>query len=113
MMDIAWAQTGAPAGPPALVSFLPLILVFVVFYFLLIRPQQQKSKEHRIMLANLKKNDRVITSGGLHGKVTEMSDDVVTLEVAPNVRVRVSRPMISTVVTVQKADDKGKSKETK
>ena len=113
MIDVAWAQAGAPAGPPALVSFLPLILVFVVFYFLLIRPQQQKTKQHQAMLANLKKNDRVITSGGLHGKVTELGDDVVTIEVAANVRVRVSRPMISTVLTVQKVEDKGKSKENK
>ena len=72
--------------------------MFVVFYFLLIRPQQQKAKEHRKMLANLKKNDEVITSGGLYGRVMTLSDDVVTLEIAPNVRVRVSRPQIASVV---------------
>ncbi len=64
MIGTAWAQVGgAGGGPSPLVSFMPLILVFVVFYFLLIRPQQQKAKEHRSMLENLKKNDEVVTSG--------------------------------------------------
>ena len=91
MIDTAWAQTARPGAPPSLVSFAPLALIFVVFYFLLIRPQQQKAKEHRVMLANLKKNDEVITSGGIYGKVVALSDKVVTLEIAPNVRVKLSR----------------------
>jgi preprotein translocase subunit YajC len=73
-----------------------------VFYFLIIRPQQQKANEHTAMLANLKKNDEVITSGGLYGRVIQLSDDVVTLEIAPNVRVRVSRPQIASAVTIAK-----------
>jgi preprotein translocase subunit YajC len=112
MTDVAWAQVGGAGGAPSpLVSFAPLILVFVVFYFLLIRPQQQKAKEHRTMLANLKRNDEVITAGGLYGKVTALGDDVVTLEIAPNVRVRVSRPQISSVVSVSRGEDKDKGKE--
>ena len=111
MTDLAWAQFGGGGGPPALVSFLPLALVFVVFYFLLIRPQQQKAKEHRGMLANLKKNDDVITSGGLYGKIVALSDEVATLEIAPNVRVRVSRPQITTVLSAARADEKDKAKE--
>jgi len=107
MIGTAWAQAaGGAAGPPTLVSFLPLALVFVVFYFLLIRPQQQKAKEHRGMLANLKKNDEIITNGGLYGRVMAMADDVVTVEIAPNVKVRISRPQIATVVTAAKAPDK-------
>ncbi len=107
MIDIAWAQAdGGGAGPPTLVSFLPLALVFVVFYFLLIRPQQQKAKEHRVLLANLKKNDEIITSGGLYGRVLAMADDVVTVEIAPTVKVRVSRPQIASVVTAPKPGDK-------
>ena len=103
MIDVAFAQTGAaPGGPSALVSFAPLILVFVVFYFLLIRPQQKKAKEHRQMLGQLKKNDEVMTSGGIYGRVTALGDNVVTLEVAPNVRIRVHRPQISQVVTGEK-----------
>ena len=103
MIDVAFAQTAQlPGGPGALVSFAPLILVFVIFYFLLIRPQQKKAKEHQRMLGQLKKNDEVMTSGGIYGRVTTLGDNVVTLEVAPNVRIRVHRPQISQVVTGEK-----------
>jgi preprotein translocase subunit YajC len=103
MIDLAFAQTGpAPGGPSGLISFAPLILVFVVFYFLLIRPQQKKAKGHQQMLGQLKKNDDVMTSGGIYGKVVNLTDAVVTLEVAPNVRIRVHRPQISQVVTGEK-----------
>jgi preprotein translocase subunit YajC len=82
-------------------------LIFVVFYFLLIRPQQKRTKQHQEMLGKLKKNDEVMTSGGIYGKVISLADNVVTLEVAPNVRIRVSRPQISTVI----ANDKTPAKE--
>ena len=65
--------------------------LFVIFYFLLIRPQQKKSKDHREMISRLKKNDEVMTSGGIYGKVVALTDEVVTVEVAPNVRLRVHR----------------------
>src|SRR5215831_7816360 len=98
MADVAYAQGGDPmAGPGPLVQFLPLVLVMVIFYFLLIRPQQQKAKEHRQMLANLKRNDEVITNGGLYGKVVALNDKVVNLEIAPNVRVRVERQQINSL----------------
>jgi preprotein translocase subunit YajC len=107
MWDIAYAQ-GSPGfgGPSQLISFLPLVLVFVIFYFLLIRPQQKKAKDHQQMLSKLKKNDEVMTSGGIYGKVTNLADNVVTLEVAPNVRIRVHRPQISAVVTGEKTSGK-------
>lgn len=105
MIDVAWAQGGGAAVPPTLVSFLPIIIIFVVFYFLLIRPQQQKAKEHRALLSNLKKNEEVVTSGGLYGRVITLADDVVTLEIAPNVRVRISRPQIASVVTAPKSGE--------
>ena len=109
-MDIAWAQTvPGIGGPGQLLSFLPLVLVFVIFYFLLIRPQQKKAKDHQEMVKKLKKNDEVMTSGGIYGKVIALADTVVTLEVAPNVRIRVHRPQISEVVT----GEKGSSKEAK
>ncbi|HEX7226546.1 MAG TPA: preprotein translocase subunit YajC, partial [Candidatus Binatia bacterium] len=72
------------------------------FYFLLIRPQQKKAKEHQQMLGKLKKNDEVMTSGGIYGKVIALTDNIVTLEVAPNVRIRVNRPQISAVLTSEK-----------
>jgi len=99
MIDTAWAQAGPGAVPGPLVTLMPFGLMFLVIYFLVLRPQQQKTKEHREMLDNLKRNDEVITAGGLYGKVVQLSDDVITLEIAPNVRVRVSRPQISSLVT--------------
>ena len=97
-MSLAFAQDGAaPEGPGPLVQFFPLILIFVVFYFLLIRPQQQKAKAHRNMLSELKRNDEVVTVGGLYGRIMELGDKVVTLELAQNIRVRIERSKIETV----------------
>ncbi|MDA8159764.1 MAG: preprotein translocase subunit YajC [Desulfobacteraceae bacterium] len=91
----AGAAPAAPGGPLGqLGQFLPLILIFVVFYFLLIRPQQKKAREHQDFLTGLKKGDLVVSSGGLIGTVTGLTDTVVTLEVADGVRVKVSRPYI-------------------
>ena len=112
MIGAAWAQAaGGGAAPSGLNAILgtplpAIVLMFGVFYLLLIRPQQQKQKEHRMMLANLKKNDEVITNVGLYGRVITLTDDVLTLEIAPNVRVRVSRPQLASVVTASKPADK-------
>lgn len=103
MWDIAFAQSAPGGSPSQLLSFLPLVLVFIIFYFLLIRPQQRKAKDHQQMLGKLKKNDEVMTSGGIYGKVTALTDNIVTVEVAPNVRIRVNRPQISAVVTGEKS----------
>ena len=73
--------------------------MFAIFYFLLIRPQQKKAKQHKQLLAAIKKGDRVVTGGGLHGLVTGLTEDVVTIEIAPKVRVKVSRGSISGVTT--------------
>jgi preprotein translocase subunit YajC len=107
MTDVAFAQT-APGlgGPSPVMTILPFILIFVIMYFMVIRPQQKKSKEHQEMLGKLKKNDEVMTSGGIYGKVVALADNVVTLEVAPNVRIRVHRPQISAVVTGEKSSSK-------
>ena len=111
MIDTALAQSATGGAPPALVSFLPLILVFGVFYFLLIRPQQQKAKEHQTMLDALKRNDEIVTGGGLYGKVVAINEEVATIELAPKVQVRVSRPTISHVVTADRDKEKLKTKE--
>ncbi|MDX2169428.1 MAG: preprotein translocase subunit YajC [Deltaproteobacteria bacterium] len=115
MIDVAWAQGAAGAGaPPAYVQLLPFVLLFGIFYLLILRPQQQKQKEHKTMLNNLKKNDQVVTSGGLYGRVTQLSDDVVTMEIAPNVQVKVARPQIASVLIAKAAggatNDKEKEK---
>lgn len=93
-------QSGSGGGGQggSLGAFIPLILMFVIFYFLLIRPQQKKAKMHKQMLSAIKKGDRVVSSGGLHGVVTGIADDVVTMEIAPKVRVKVSRGSISGIV---------------
>ena len=78
-------------------AFIPLILMFAIFYFLLIRPQQKKAKQHRELLSALKKGDRVVSNGGLHGVITGLTDDIVTMEIAPKVRVKVSRGSVAGV----------------
>ena len=107
MVDIAYAQAAPGAGGPGpLVTILPFILIFVIMYFMVIRPQQKKSREHQDMLRKLKRNDEVMTSGGIYGKVIDLKETVVTVEVAPNVRIRVHRPQIAAVLTAEKAATK-------
>jgi preprotein translocase subunit YajC len=79
-------------------GFIPIILMFVIFYFLLIRPQQKKQKDHRSMISSLKKGDRIITSGGLHGRITGIDDMTLTLEIADKVRVKVARSNVAAMV---------------
>lgn len=114
MISAAWAQGAPGAAPSALVNFLPLVLIFVVFYFLLIRPQQQKQREQQQLIDNLKLNDEVITTGGLYGKVVGLAERIVTLEIAPNVRVRIDRPQITALtkpISGEKSKDKEKDKQ--
>lgn len=104
-MFISDAYAQAAGGSPGLmdgglVSLLPLVLIFIVFYFLLIRPQQKKVKEHRAMVAALRRGDRVVTSGGLIGTVTKvLNDNEVQLELAEGVRVRLVRNAVSEVLS--------------
>jgi len=86
---------GAGGQGGGFAAFMPLILMFAIFYFLLIRPQQKKAKLHKEMIATIKKGDRVVSSGGLHGVVTGITDDLVTMEIAPKVRVKISRGSIA------------------
>ena len=95
----ASAQTAGGAAPGgAFVQLLPLLLIFVVFYFLLIRPQAKRAKEHRSMVGALAVGDEVETSGGILGKVTETGDQFMTVEIADGVRVKVQRQTISRVL---------------
>ena len=87
------ADAGGGAGGFA--SFIPLILIFVVFYFLLIRPQQKQAKQHQAYLSDLKKGNKVITKGGIFGEITGLTDSVLTLEIAENVRIKVTRDAIA------------------
>ena len=93
-MTLVLAQVGPPGG---LQQFLPLALILAVFYFLLIRPQQKRAREHKDLIEKLKKNDKVVTASGLYGRVLEISDDNVMLEIAPNVSVRYDREQIGSI----------------
>jgi preprotein translocase subunit YajC len=96
MINVAYAA-GPLGGDPMgmLISLAPLILIFIVFYFLLIMPQQKKAKQHKEMLDNIQKGDDVITSGGIHGKVVGISEQVLTLDVGDKVKVKVSKEFIA------------------
>jgi preprotein translocase subunit YajC len=100
LISNAYAQAagGAGAAPNPLVSFLPLIILFGVFYFMLIRPQMKRAKEQRNMIAALNKGDEVLTNGGLLGRIDEIAEQFVTLEVAPNVTVKLQKQAISAVL---------------
>lgn len=94
----AMAQA-APAGQGnPIMSFLPLVILFVIFYFLLIRPQQKKAKEHKQMVENLSKGDEIVTQGGILGKVTDVSDSYLTCKIADNVEVKVQSHAVATVL---------------
>jgi len=84
---------GSGAGGYA--GLIPLVLMFVIFYFLLIRPQQKKAKQHRELLSSLKRGDSVITNGGIYGRIAEINENVITLEVADKVRIKVARSFVS------------------
>ncbi|MFP5505896.1 MAG: preprotein translocase subunit YajC [Gammaproteobacteria bacterium] len=88
----------APGQPDPFMSFLPLILIFVVFYFLLIRPQQKRAKEHRAMVDGLKKGDHVVTNGGLLGRITDLGENFVKLQIAEGVEVKVQRPAVAALL---------------
>ena len=98
LISPAYAQAGAAAEPNLLVTFLPLIAIFAIFYFLMIRPQQRKMKLHREMVANLRRGDKVVTAGGFIGTVAKVHDDELEVEIAKDVKVRVVRGTISEVV---------------
>ena len=101
---IGYAYAMGPGGiggggqGSGLSAFIPLILMFAIFYFLLIRPQQKKAKMQKAMLASVRKGDKVVTSGGLHGEITGLTEDAVTMEIAPKVRVKISRGAIAGVL---------------
>lgn len=88
----------AAGGQSALMNLVPLVFMFAIFYFLLIRPQQKKAKEHRALLDTLKKGDMVVTAGGMHGKVTSIDENVVSLEVAPGVNIKINKGFIANLV---------------
>ena len=92
----AYAQDAAPQG--GLMSFLPLIIIFVIFYFLLIRPQMKRAKEHKNLVAALSTGDEVVTNGGILGKITKVGESFVTVELADNVQIKLQKHAIASVM---------------
>ena len=99
-LELAYAMGTQPGGGQgsSFMTFLPIIFIFVIFYFLLIRPQQKQKKEHQNILSNLREGDNVLTSGGIYGRVTGIKDDKITVEISDKVRVKVNRGHIAGVV---------------
>lgn len=99
LISNAYAQAAASAGPmDSIMQFLPIILMFVVLYFLMIRPQMKKAKEHKALVESLSKGDEVVTSSGIAGRITKVSDDFVTVAIADNVEVQMQKPAIAVVL---------------
>ena len=94
----AMAQAGSAGPQGGLLTFLPMIALFVIFYFLLIRPQQKRQKEHKAMLEAVGKGDEIVTMGGLLGKVVDLNDNFITLEVAKGTNVKVQRNLVQALM---------------
>jgi len=116
LTSIAYAMgqggLGSGQGASGFMNFIPLILMFVIFYFLLIRPQQKKAKEHREMIASLKKGDKIITSGGIYGTITGVEDNTITVEIAEKVRVKVSRGNVAGLAQTSQPVQPAKGKDS-
>lgn len=97
LINEAWAQAAAPGGAD-IMSMLPIILMFVVLYFVMIRPQMKRAKEHKSMVDALQKGDEVIAAGGVLGKVTKVADNYVTIEIADKMEIKVQRPAVQLVL---------------
>ena len=108
LISPAFAQGGgAPGGFGGIEGLLPFILIAVVFYFLLIRPQQKRQKEHRNMVANLRRGDQVVTAGGIIGTISKVTSETeVVVEIAENVKVKVARATITEVLSKPQPSDK-------
>ena len=94
----AYAQAGGAAQPNALIQFAPLVILVVLFYFMLIRPQMKRSKEQKAMIESLAKGDEVVTGGGLAGRITGIGEVFLTLEIADKVEIKVQRQSVTTVL---------------
>lgn len=102
LISNAWAEGPAPAAAAtpggSLISFLPLMIIFVIFYFLLIRPQSKRAKEHKAMVDALAKGDEVATNGGIIGRISQVGDTYVSVEIADGIEIKVQRHAISMVL---------------
>ncbi len=99
LISSAYAQTAAAADPTGgLMQMLPIVAMFAVLYFLMVRPQMKKAKEHKALLEALVKGDEVVTQGGLAGRITKLNENFVSIEIAPNVEIQMQKPAITLVL---------------
>ncbi len=98
-MFINQAYAASDTPPTDLMSFLPFIVIFVLFYFMLIRPQMKQAKAHKLMIDSLKKDDEIVTNGGLLGKVVKIKDQFVTIEIAESTQIHIQKQSIITLLT--------------
>jgi preprotein translocase subunit YajC len=98
LISNAYAQGATPGPMGDIMNFLPIILMFVVLYFLMVRPQMKKAKEHKALLDALSKGDEVVTQGGLAGRITKVGDDFVSISIADNVEIQMQKPAITLVL---------------
>ena len=111
-MGTAFAQTGGGGGgPPAIYNLLPFLLIGVVFYVLLLRPEQKRRKERQQMIGAIKRNDQIVLTSGIHGRVTTVSEKLLTVEIAPKVQVQVDRDAIQAVQKPPSAESREKERE--
>lgn len=110
-MGTAWAQSGEPGPPPMLVQLAPLLLIGAIFYFLLIRPEQRRRKDLQNQIAGLKRNDQVVLSSGIHGRVVTLGERVLSIEIAPRVAVQVDREAVGRVLTAPNGEGREKERE--
>ena len=98
VMAMAASGGSGEGGQSWMTSLLPLVVIFAIFYFLLIRPQQKQQKKHRAMLGGLKRGDKVVTRGGMHGTIHGITDSVVTIEIADNIKIKFNREAIAGLI---------------
>lgn len=112
LIATAYAMGGAPAEggeqPNAIVQFLPFVLMFLVLYLLILRPQMKKQRNQQRMIDELEKNDKIVTSGGIHGTILNIKDDILVVKIADNVKIEISRAAVSRVKNKEDAGGKGK-----
>lgn len=113
MSGLAWAQgAGGATGPGPLVNLMPIALMFVILYFLMIRPQQKRARDHETMVQNLKRGDEVVTNGGIYGRIHAIADKILTVEIAPNVRIRLERDNVASVLRAAKPEERDNKEKT-
>jgi preprotein translocase subunit YajC len=109
-VSTAWAQTGEASGPPPIYNLGFIVLMFAIFYFVLLRPEQRRRKEQEKLVASVRRNDQVVLNCGLHGRVVALGDTMVTVEIAPKVQVQFDRTAIQTVESLAAGEVKEREK---